>query len=393
MRTGLSTAVQMSNLETCRVCGDAPARMHYGVVTCFGCKGFFRRTLKRPTEYTCRHQGNCIVDRHERNSCRYCRFKRCLEVGMDPKAVRPDRDTTGRHFEWRSRRHKQQKQSWNGEECKGVGFRGQAIGGGSGGMAGIASLLQRRVNSQFQVVHDEWMRRLPVDLRTTLMQIMNVDLIVSKGDTHENAKIIYPLKSVSLVDVLRDASVLKGKRTEFVPVVSLNATRPNQNLTQKYPRLRCSEHWPGPAEHSDDGDVMFKAVIQETFYHVVRETHPKQIASARFGNILLFLPNITILGELMRENIESIAKSAGTERLESSGKDSQQTANDESDAAYNLTITPNMTSFQEITSALNLDDNLLLLHTTPPNSPEFGYTPVPTPFQRAHFFIGSRFCY
>ncbi|KAK6020975.1 zinc finger, C4 type, partial [Ostertagia ostertagi] len=46
-----------------------------------------RKTLKRPSEYQCRHNGTCVVDRHERNSCRYCRFKKCIEVGMDPKGV------------------------------------------------------------------------------------------------------------------------------------------------------------------------------------------------------------------------------------------------------------------------------------------------------------------
>lgn len=94
-----SKSTEFSN-EQCRVCGDGNAKMHYGVITwylkksdikfkrlnlSFGCKGFFRRTLKRPSEYSCRHNGTCVVDRHERNSCRYCRFQKCLMVGMDPK--------------------------------------------------------------------------------------------------------------------------------------------------------------------------------------------------------------------------------------------------------------------------------------------------------------------
>lgn len=54
---------RVKSVEICRVCGDGPARMHYGVPTCFGCKGFFRRTLKRTKEYTCRYNGNCVVDR------------------------------------------------------------------------------------------------------------------------------------------------------------------------------------------------------------------------------------------------------------------------------------------------------------------------------------------
>lgn len=34
--------------------------------------------------------------------------------------------------------------------------------------------------------------------------------------------------------------------------------------------------------------------VQETLYNVVRESHPKEVASSRFGNLLLFLPNIMV---------------------------------------------------------------------------------------------------
>lgn len=34
---GASAAVK--SVEACRVCGDSPARPHYGIPTCFGCKG------------------------------------------------------------------------------------------------------------------------------------------------------------------------------------------------------------------------------------------------------------------------------------------------------------------------------------------------------------------
>uniref|UniRef100_A0A0K0ESB5 Nuclear receptor domain-containing protein n=1 Tax=Strongyloides stercoralis TaxID=6248 RepID=A0A0K0ESB5_STRER len=76
----------------CAVCGDSPAKIHYGVLACFGCKGFFRRAVKDgKNKYVCRYNKNCNVDKYVRNSCRYCRFKKCLFVGMDPKAVRPNR--------------------------------------------------------------------------------------------------------------------------------------------------------------------------------------------------------------------------------------------------------------------------------------------------------------
>lgn len=77
----------------CAVCGDSPAKVHYGVLACFGCKGFFRRAVKDGrNKYVCRFEKNCEVNKFERNACRYCRFRKCLLVGMNPDFVRPDRE-------------------------------------------------------------------------------------------------------------------------------------------------------------------------------------------------------------------------------------------------------------------------------------------------------------
>ncbi|GMR32292.1 hypothetical protein PMAYCL1PPCAC_02487, partial [Pristionchus mayeri] len=80
----------------CVVCSDEASGKHYGVMTCNGCKGFFRRSVRAPKPYECRANGNCPIDRMARNGCRACRFKRCLDVGMDTDAIRPDRDKTGK---------------------------------------------------------------------------------------------------------------------------------------------------------------------------------------------------------------------------------------------------------------------------------------------------------
>ncbi|KAK0397278.1 hypothetical protein QR680_002062 [Steinernema hermaphroditum] len=80
----------------CSVCRDEASGRHYGVIACFGCKGFFRRTVRAGKNYTCRYEQKCRIDKAGRNVCRSCRFQKCLEVGMEPDAIRPDRDKTGR---------------------------------------------------------------------------------------------------------------------------------------------------------------------------------------------------------------------------------------------------------------------------------------------------------
>ncbi|OCT76118.1 nuclear receptor subfamily 4 group A member 3 [Xenopus laevis] len=75
---------------TCAVCGDNAACQHYGVRTCEGCKGFFKRTVQKKAKYVCLANKNCPVDKRRRNRCQYCRFQKCLNVGMVKEVVRTD---------------------------------------------------------------------------------------------------------------------------------------------------------------------------------------------------------------------------------------------------------------------------------------------------------------
>ncbi|XP_070570618.1 nuclear receptor subfamily 4 group A member 2-like isoform X2 [Ptychodera flava] len=75
---------------TCAVCGDSAACQHYGVRTCEGCKGFFKRTVQKHAKYVCLANKNCPVDKRRRNRCQFCRFQKCLAVGMVKEVVRTD---------------------------------------------------------------------------------------------------------------------------------------------------------------------------------------------------------------------------------------------------------------------------------------------------------------
>jgi len=72
----------------CKVCGDKSSGVHYGVITCEGCKGFFRRSQSSVTNYQCPRQKNCVVDRVNRNRCQFCRLQKCMALGMSRDAVK-----------------------------------------------------------------------------------------------------------------------------------------------------------------------------------------------------------------------------------------------------------------------------------------------------------------
>ncbi|CAJ0962908.1 unnamed protein product, partial [Mesorhabditis belari] len=104
-RTIQSTVIDTGTLETmdlvdplaepCAVCGDKSTGTHYGVVSCNGCKGFFRRTILRNQKFTCRFNKKCVIDKNFRCACRYCRFQKCVQVGMKREAIQFERDSIG----------------------------------------------------------------------------------------------------------------------------------------------------------------------------------------------------------------------------------------------------------------------------------------------------------
>lgn len=75
----------------CKVCGDRSSGKHYGVQSCDGCRGFFKRSVRRKLSYQCREKGVCPIDVARRNQCQSCRLRRCFEAGMNKDAVQHER--------------------------------------------------------------------------------------------------------------------------------------------------------------------------------------------------------------------------------------------------------------------------------------------------------------
>ncbi|XP_026949667.1 nuclear receptor subfamily 2 group C member 2 isoform X1 [Sagmatias obliquidens] len=78
-------------VEYCVVCGDKASGRHYGAVSCEGCKGFFKRSVRKNLTYSCRSNQDCIINKHHRNRCQFCRLKKCLEMGMKMESVQSER--------------------------------------------------------------------------------------------------------------------------------------------------------------------------------------------------------------------------------------------------------------------------------------------------------------
>lgn len=60
---------------------------YYLFFSCEGCKGFFKRTVRKDLSYACREDKQCLVDKRQRNRCQYCRYQKCLSMGMKREAV------------------------------------------------------------------------------------------------------------------------------------------------------------------------------------------------------------------------------------------------------------------------------------------------------------------
>ncbi|CCM09409.2 Nuclear hormone receptor family member nhr-5 [Caenorhabditis elegans] len=171
-----------SSTNLCKVCGAEKAALHYGALSCVGCKGFFRRALLKADQLECAANGECTVSVLQKTQCRSCRFNKCLREGMNPAYVRPNRDAPP----------KPRKPTTTVATCD------QTDRG-------------RTTKSR-----EEWMKKMTVEMRTILMTLLNIETKVMKGDTQQEASKLYPLKGIDkLSDIIETPIQLKGKRTEM----------------------------------------------------------------------------------------------------------------------------------------------------------------------------------
>ena len=66
----------------CKICNDKATGIHYGISSCEGCKGFYKRSILRKRYYACSHFNQCVITVENRKNCKSCRYAKCVGVGM-----------------------------------------------------------------------------------------------------------------------------------------------------------------------------------------------------------------------------------------------------------------------------------------------------------------------
>lgn len=74
----------------CQICGDSSIGFYWGAYVCEACKKFYARVSRQSNlNYRCSDKarlgviGRCDISRLTRTSCPYCRYQKCLTIGME----------------------------------------------------------------------------------------------------------------------------------------------------------------------------------------------------------------------------------------------------------------------------------------------------------------------
>ncbi|KAI6240567.1 Nuclear receptor domain-containing protein [Aphelenchoides fujianensis] len=73
----------------CAICGDVAYTRNFRVLSCRACAAFFRRSVSLKRQYTCSRNDDCniLASRNSRTLCRFCRFMKCVQMGMEISAI------------------------------------------------------------------------------------------------------------------------------------------------------------------------------------------------------------------------------------------------------------------------------------------------------------------
>uniref|UniRef100_A0A8C4Y779 Nuclear receptor subfamily 1 group I member 3 n=1 Tax=Gopherus evgoodei TaxID=1825980 RepID=A0A8C4Y779_9SAUR len=101
--------------KICAVCRDRATGYHFHVMTCEGCKGFFRRSISKGVCFTCPFTRNCTITKAKRRQCQACRLQKCLAVGMRKDMIMSEEALQMRRV---LRKRKQQEREPAGEPAE-----------------------------------------------------------------------------------------------------------------------------------------------------------------------------------------------------------------------------------------------------------------------------------
>ena len=80
-----------SKLSKCPICSEIMTKQsHYGGNSCKKCAAFFRSNTVSPSKVSkkCKTgMENCLLSHARINNCSYCRYKYCLQNGLNPQLV------------------------------------------------------------------------------------------------------------------------------------------------------------------------------------------------------------------------------------------------------------------------------------------------------------------
>ncbi|KAK7873797.1 hypothetical protein R5R35_005782 [Gryllus longicercus] len=120
--------------QLCRVCGEPAAGFHFGAFTCEGCKSFFGRTYSNLNSISeCKNNGECVINKKNRTSCKACRLRKCLLVGMSKSGSR-----YGRRSNWFKIHCLLQEKQQELQQQQAAVAAASGVGGGGGGAGGGA---------------------------------------------------------------------------------------------------------------------------------------------------------------------------------------------------------------------------------------------------------------
>merc|ERR1712106_1241542 len=89
VRWRITKKLEMNEDAECAVCHQPipKGRVHYGGVSCYSCRAFFRRNTQREELPICKGEGQCSITYMDRKQCSCCRYYKCIRIGMRPELV------------------------------------------------------------------------------------------------------------------------------------------------------------------------------------------------------------------------------------------------------------------------------------------------------------------